>query len=135
MHSCAFAGCFDEEDAFFGSDHVAGVSDHLVDFGVVMLGVVMEEEKALNFGFQGEFDDVVDAAVPPATVFGIFLAVVLGVHDKDVDAFDEFGDFAIFVAGVFHFGGVAAAAILGIVAVTEVRFVVGKEGDGATGSG
>src|SRR5262245_12723115 len=110
------------EGAFFGDDHVAGVSDHVVYFGVVVLGIVMKEEELLHIGFEGEFDDVVDAAVTPATVFGIFFAVVLGVHDKDVDALDEVGDFAVFVAGVFHFGGVAAAAIFRIMTMAEVRF-------------
>src|SRR5262249_3261745 len=66
--------------------------------------------------------------------FGIFFAVVLRVHDEDVNALDEFGDFAVFVAGVFHFGGVAAAAIFRIVAMAEVRLVVREEGDGAAGS-
>lgn len=131
----AFAGGIDVESAFFGGDHVASVGDHAVDFGVVVLGVVMKEEEAFDFGYEGEFDDVVDAAVAPAAVFGIFFTIVLGVHDEDVDSFDEFGDFAVFVAGVFEFGGVAAAAILGIVAVAEVRFVVRKESDGAAGSG
>ena len=135
MDSCAFSRGFDVEEAFFGSDHVTGVRDHAVDFGVVVVRVVMEEEEALNFGFQGEFDDVVDAAVAPAAVFGIFVAIVLGIHDEDVDVFDEFGDFTVFVAGVFHFGGVAAAAIFRIVTMAEVRFVVGEESNRAAGSG
>ena len=123
------------EGAFFGGDHVAGVGDHAVDFGVVVLGIVMEEEEAFDFGFKGEFDDVIDAAVAPAAVFGIFFAGVLGIHNENIDAFDEFGDFAVLVAGVFEFGGVAAAAVLGIVAMTEMRFVVGEESNGAAGSG
>ena len=94
----------------------------------------MEEEKAFDAGFEGEFDDVVDAAVAPAAVFGIFFAGVLGVHDEDVDGFDEFGDSAVFVAGIFEFGGVAAAAVLRIMAMAEVRFVIRKERDGAAGS-
>ena len=131
----SFSRGFDVEEAFFGSDHVTGVRDHAVDLGIVVLGIVMEEEEALNFGFQGEFDDVVDAAVAPPAVLGIFFAVVLGVHDEDVDAFDEFGDFAVFIAGVFHFCGVATTAVLGIMAMAEVGFVVGEEGNGAGGSG
>ena len=129
----SFAGGFDFQGAFFGGNHFAGVSDHLIDFGVVVLGVVMEEEEAFHVGLQGEFDDVIDAAVTPAPMLSVFVAIVLRVHDEHVDAFDEFGNFAIFVAGKFKFGGVAAATELGIMTMAEVRFVVREESDGAAG--
>ena len=114
---------------------MAGVGDHGIDFGVVVLGVVMEEEELFDATFKSEFDYVVDAAVTPAAVLSVFFAVVLGVHDKDVDVFQECGDLAVFVAGVFEFGGVAAAAELGIVAMAEVRFIVGEESDRTGGGG
>jgi hypothetical protein len=130
-----FSRGFDVERAFLGGDDVSGIGDHAVDFGVVVFRVVMKEEEALHLGFQREFDDIIDTAVSPAAVLGIFFAGVLGVHDEDIDAFDEFGDFAVFISGEFHFGGVAAAAKLRIVTMAEVGFVVGKKSDGAAGSG
>src|SRR3954470_9444755 len=91
----------------------------------------MEEDAALDGCFEREFYDVIDAAVAPAAVLLVFFAIVLGVHDEDVHVFDELGDPSIFVAGVFEFGGVTAATELGIVAMTEMRFVVRKKGNRA----
>ena len=100
-----------------------------------MLGVVMEEKELFDSALEGEFDDVVDAAVAPAAVVSVLLAIVLGVHDEDVNIFEEGGDFAVFVAGVFEFGSVAAAAELGVVTMAKMRFVVGKESNGTAGGG
>jgi len=121
--------------AFFVGDQLASVGDHAIDFRVIMIGVVMEQKESFHVRFEREFDDVVDAAVTPATVLAVFLAVILSIHDEDIDAFDELCNFTVFIAGVFQFGGVTAAAELGIVAMAEMRFVVGEKGDRAVAGG
>ena len=132
MDGCAFAGGFDFEGALFGGNKVECMGDHGIDFGVIVVRVVVEKEELFHIALDGEFDDIVDAAMAPATVFGVFFAVVLGVHDENINSFEKFGDFAIFVAGVFKLGSVAAAAKLRIVTMAEMRFVIGEEGAGAS---
>lgn len=107
-----------------------GVGDHAVDFGVVVFRIVMEKEELFHIAFEGEFHNVVDTAVTPSAMLGIFVAIILGVHDEDVDVFDKCCDLFVFITSVFKLGGVTATAKLSIVAVAEMRFIVGEKSDG-----
>ena len=52
-HCDPFTGSLDLKLAFPGSDELPGVGEHLRDFGVVVVGVVMEEEELFHFRLEG----------------------------------------------------------------------------------
>ena len=66
---------------------------------IVVIWVVMEENEFLHAGLEGEGDGVIHTAVTPAGVELVFLAVVLGIENKNVGVTDEFNHVAIIPAG------------------------------------
>ncbi len=111
----AFAGGLHFHFAFGFGDQFAGVGDEGINFFVVVVGVVVEEDEFFDAGFEREGYGVVHAAVAPAGVADVFVAVVLGIEDENVGVADE----------INHVAVVAAFA----------RFGVGKENDDAVRRG
>ena len=60
--------------------------DHEFDLVVVVVGVVVEKKELFDFGFERQRHGVVHAAVAPADVLLVFLAIVLRVHDQHIGA-------------------------------------------------
>ena len=56
--------------------------DHAVYPGIIVIGIMMEEEKAFDLGRQGQSDNVIDAAVAPVNMLRVLLAIILRIDDK-----------------------------------------------------
>ena len=96
----ALAGGFDDELATGAHHEAARVREHLIDLGVVVRRIVMEEEEFLHSGAHGQFHRIIDTAMTPADVSFVFLGIVLGVEDEHIHALDEADDLVILPLGV-----------------------------------
>ena len=110
----AFARGFDLEMAVTVFHDLAGVLQHRPDLRVVVIRVVVKQEKPLHFGLQREFDRVIQAGVAPPAMLFILVAVVLRIHDEHVGVAQEFEDLFILVSRVFSLGGIPLPASAGV---------------------
>lgn len=123
----AFAGGVDAHGVVVHVDEFACPIEHGGDFGVVVVGVVMEEAEAFDLGEHAEGDDIIDAAVAPTDAFGVFGVVVLGVHDEEVGLVEELDELLVLFAGVADIVVGGFTFLVGFHAL--VGFVVGEVGD------
>ena len=84
------------------ADELTRPGEHFGNLGVVMIGIVVKEEKLFDSGKQRQCDDVVHAAVTPADVGLIFSVVVLGIDDEHIGVLEELDDLLVLFAGEFQ---------------------------------
>ena len=125
----AFAGGFELEGAVRGGDQLSRVGDHLRDFGVVVIWVVVEEEKLFDFRLDGQSHHVIQAAVAPADVLFVFGGIVLGIHDQNVHAAEEINQLLVLVPCEYQSRAGRRAPLGREAALSLVQFVVGEKGE------
>ena len=76
--------------------------EHTGNLLVIVVGVVVKEEKLLDSGKQCERHHVIHAAVTPADVRLVLHVVVLRINDQHIGVPDELDNFLILLAGVFE---------------------------------
>jgi len=74
------------------------VFDERVNFFVVVIGVVVEENELFDAGLQCEGNGIVHATMAPPDVPLVFSPVVLGIQDEDVSIADEINHFEVIAA-------------------------------------
>src|SRR5690348_4177174 len=62
-----------------------------------MIRVMMEEEKFLRSGLRRDLHHIIQAAMPPAFVACVFLAIVLRIEDQHIHVAQEFDELPRFV--------------------------------------
>ena len=122
----------------------AGVRGHAVEFGVVVIGIVVKEKKLFDAGFHGDGEGVVHAAVSPPDVLVVFVAIVLRVENQHVGAAQELDRFLFLGPREFQrgpaFGGdggreALMAAMRLIVREKRQRTLVGGQAVADTNAG
>ena len=89
--------------------------EEVVNFPVVVVGVVMEQHECFHAGLEREGHGIIHAAVAPAEVFFVFRAVILRIENQHVGVAHELQQFRV----------VAAVADLGVGEKTDDA--VGRE--------
>ena len=76
--------------------------EHPGNLRVIVIWVMVKEEKLFDPGEQCQRHYVVHTAVPPADVRFIFHVIVLRINDQDIGVPDKLDDFLILLTGVFE---------------------------------
>src|SRR5437879_5295164 len=98
----AFARRIHFQTASFIGNHLPRLRHHAVDFLIVMIGVMVEEEKTFHPGFKRKLNDIIHAAMAPPAMFAVLVPVVLRVHDQQIGPFDEFRNSLILFPRILH---------------------------------
>jgi hypothetical protein len=76
--------------------------NHLRDFSVIVIGIMMKKGKLFRAGASGELDSIVSAGVPPTATRWIFNCVILRVSNNDIRVPKETDYFLVFNTRVFQ---------------------------------
>ncbi len=98
----SFPRSFDRERVPVQRDELARPVEHPGNLRVIVVRVMVKEEKLFDPGEERQCHHVIHAAVTPANVRLVFHVLVLRINDQHVGVPDELDNLLILFAGIFE---------------------------------